>query len=338
MTSIRSLWERVHGQAYVPRYDGIDGIYFSSGIFIRDDGAGTITGSASATINDPATIFRHFLQLVCGESSGNFTTGASTFGSITQAKTDLDDLVTGSWAGIYRLTDPETGDDMVGRLGAQAPIAFFKSIWDGQWKAPVYPTGSPASYRYFLDPAGNSYKWKASEDMVEKSIRVGFTPVDQVVNEVHVRFGLHAPTNTYRYDAWVGPSGSDDSAGNTDATRVARAVDSRDDYNIKSALFLDCDFITSQDIGFVLRDYIFDRFRRPRLVVQFTTFQRAIGLETGMVTLIDDEMQDVCPLPWYPGVLSARSWDDMKFFVRDLSFDYSSGNFLHTVTLEEIPV
>lgn len=321
------------------QYDGIDTVYIGTGAFIRDDGSGTII-SAGATLSRPPHIFRHFAQLVCGEASGNFTTGATTYGSVDDAITDLDgwDSLTGNWDIIYRIAEPETPDDMASRLGQQAPIAFYKSIIDGKWKMPVYPTGSPRTAQYFLDPNGTAYKWKVGEDFIADSAQVSFTPVDEIINEVHIRFGLYAPTNTYRYDAFVGPSDSDDSVGTTDATREGYAVDTRDDYGIKSTFTVNCDTIVNLDIATRLRNYIFDRFRRPRLLLKFTTLSRAIGLEPGMVCLVSNDLQDYIPLPWYPGPNARRNWEDMKFFCKTVSFDYTAGIFAHTVVLEEIPV
>jgi len=329
----------------VKPYGGLDTVYIGTGAFIRDDDAGTpgtVTGlSGTGTpISRPPHIFKHFTQLVCGESSGNFTTGATTFGSMEDAITDLDGWasLSGNWDVIYRITDQETPDEMANRLGQQAPIAFFKSQWDGKWKMPAYPTGTPRTAQKFLDPTSTAYKWQVGTDFLADSVQVGYTPLDECVNEVHVRFGLYAPTNTYRYDAFVGPTDSDDGAGTADATREALAVNSRDYYGIKSTLTVTCDTIVNPDIAVRLRNYIFDRFNRPRLQVKFTTLSRAIGLEPGMVTYIHNDLQDYVPLPWYPGPNARRQWDEMSFFCKSVAFDYTAGIFAHTVVLEEIPV
>ena len=320
-------------------------IYVGAGTVVRDDGSGTITGTASTTINQPAWIFRHFTQLVCGEVSGNFTTGATTFGSTNDAKTDLDTFSGSTGIALYRLTSPETPEDMAGRLGSQFPIAFYKSIIDGKWKMPVYPTGSPRTAQYFLDPNGTAYKWKVGDDFIADSAQISYTPVDEIINEVHIRYGLYLPTNTYRYDAWCGPTSSDDGTGTRDQNGAAPdnretiCINSKTYYGVKSAMAIDCDMNPNDNVlAKKLRNYIIDRFNRPRLLLKFTTLSRAIGLEPGMVCLVSNDLQDYIPLPWYPGPNARRNWEDMKFFCKTVSFDYTAGIFAHTVVLEEIPV
>jgi len=326
-------------------YSPLSGIYCANGTTIRDDGSGTITGSASATINQPAWIFRHFTQLVCGETSGNFTTGATTFGSTNDAKTDLDSFSGSTALALYRIMEPETPDDMASRLGKQFPITFFKSQWDGKWKMPAYPTGTPRTAQKFLDPTSTAYKWQVGSDFLADSVSTSYTQVDECVNEVHVRYGLYLPTNTYRYDAWCGPSGSDDGTGTRDQNGAAPdnretiCANSKTYYGIKSTVTVDCDTNPSDNVlAKKLRNYIIDRFNRPRLMVKFTTLSRAIGLEPGMVTYIHNDLQDYVPLPWYPGPNARRNWDEMSFFCKSVAFDYTAGIFAHTVVLEEIPV
>lgn len=341
----RGLWSRGAQTGAIQEQSQLS-IYSGSGVIVRDDGSGTITGTADATITRPPWIFRHFTQLVCGESGSNFTTGATTFGSVDDAKTDLDTFSGSAMVALYRILEPETPDDMAARFGAQMPIAFYKSVLDGKWKMPVYPTGSPRTAQKFLAPDGSTvYKWKVGEDFIADSAQASYTSVDSIINEVHVRYGLYVPTNTYKYDSWVGPSGSDDGTGTRDQNagspenRETICSNSKTYYGVKNAVSIDCDLNPNDNVlAKRLRNYVIDRFNRPRLELKFSTPSRAIGLEPGMVTLVHNDLQDYLPLPWYPGPNARRNWDDMKFFVRDLSFECTAGQFPHTVTLEEIPV
>lgn len=199
-----------------------------------------------------------------------------------------------------------------------------------------------------MDRDGSTnYKWKYTEDMVDGSVRVGFTPIDECINEVHVRNAPFSPTNQYTKEAWVGPEGSDNSNGSRDESgagdREDQATGSRDDLHIKNSVTLDLpDLIWPLAADY--RTYFFDRFSRPRLTISFTTGQRGIGLEPGMATLIDNELQDYIPVPYYPGDGvgggTAKEWDDIIFFVRDVELVSGSGAggapFLVNVTLEEI--
>lgn len=344
----RFLWNR--GLAIAKEHaDDLSGsgIFASSGIVCRDDGSATIAGiTGSGTMSEPLSAWCHFTCLVCGESSANFTTGSS-FGSFSLARTDLHGLIGAAvWTMWNVIQKPMTPEDFADLLSGQAPIAFHRSLYDNKWKAHVYQQ-TPDSDRYFLHPDGSTnYKWLVGEDFEADSVVVSFTPVEGVINEIHVKFCYASHAGIFTRDAFISPSRSDDGTGTRDQNttspndRESDAADSKNDYGIKASRDIECPGYAEPDTytqAYTYRNYVFDRYRRPRMVVKFTTGPRAIGLEPGMVTLIDNTLQDYIPCPWYPGPGgTARDWDDMKFFVRDLDFDYSDGNFRHTVTLEEI--
>jgi hypothetical protein len=324
-------------------------MYAQVGGIIRDDVAGTLTtGYPTTLIATPSLIFRHFGQIVSGEASGNFTSGTSVFGSFSDLYDDLEDYdgLPHEWYVFSPVLSPISLSDLAAQFGAEAPCAIFKSASDGKWKGVIYPTGTLGTQQKFLDPAGNPYKWKVGDDFIESSVSAGFTDLDDCANEVHVSFGLFRPTGSYRFDSWVGPSGSDNGNGTRDQNaaspnnRETYAADSKTVYGIGGVLNISAPTITSYEQAFRLRNYLFDRLSRPRLLVSFTTGGRALGLEPGMVTYIHNDLQQYLPCPWYPGPRfgTSRSWDQLAFFVQDVSFEFTGGALLHTVNLEEIPV
>jgi hypothetical protein len=230
---------------------------------------------------------------------------------------------------------------MIERLSQQCPIAIYRSQMDNKWRFVAYQQ-SPSSDKYFTHPDGTTYRWKYSEDMIDPT--VSFTPVEDCINEVHILYSMYAPTGQFTKDCWVGPSGSDTGIGSRDQNaaapnnREALAADSRDDYNVKGVLRLECDAVTQDSVARVLRDYYFDRYRRPRLVISFLVpGGRAETLESGMATIIDNELQDYIPCPWYPGPGgSGKAWADLIFFVREIEMVSDTTGVIRRVTLEEI--
>lgn len=340
----RTLWNRgaYKKQAPVPRMDISGSRYYCwTEETILDDGSGTYTGTASAPIVSPPAIARYLLTQIGFDTVTTYiTTGASTFGSFTTAHTDINGLVSGDWECIARYTQTQNVSDALNGLMYQAPIAFWRSQLDNMMKAQVYKT-TPASQDYFQDLDSATYKWKYTEDMIAESVIVSTTPVDEIVNEVHVKFGIYAPTGEYMGDAWVGPSGSDDGTGTADEgganDREDQAADSQTQFAIKNTLTIEADQIYLPAVAVALRNSIFDRFQRPRVVVQFDTWGRATTMDLHMNTLIHNELQDFIPVPKYPWGGTAVEWDDLIFYVREkLSFN-DNGRIRHRIVLEEVP-
>ena len=352
VTNINEFRDRYHnggdldlhpGKGWFTRPNPNGSQFFFTADFAQvDDNSGDITGSADGGITSPPLIFKHFIWKMCSNgtySSSNFR--SSGFGSFATCVTDLATIATDTMC--MRILEPMTPDELISRISSQTPLHIGRSMYDSKWYAVAYQQ-SPSSDKYFLDVDGSTnYKWKYTEDIIEGSVQVGFTPLDDCVNEVHVRAAPFSPTGQYTQEAWIGPSGSSDGDGGDFASRESVAAGSRDDLHIKGTISVDLpDLIWPQNAAYC--QYLFDRYNRPRMTVSFTTGLRGIGLEPGMATLIDNEMQDYIPIPYYPGDGvgggTAKEWDDVKFFVRDVSLVSGSGAggapFLVNVTLEEI--
>jgi hypothetical protein len=312
---------------------------------LRDDGSGTCTGTASAFIKNPVTFAKLLLTQFGGLSAGDFETGAGVFGNFLQAASDLDALVTGDWEIKYLHLQPGNVSAAIDRLMAQAPLAIWQSSRTGKWMAEVF-SRTPSARQKYKDAAGNVYKWHYLKDMLPYGeVVIDWTPPDDIVNEVHVHYGMSAINGQYTGDCWVGPDGSDDGLGTRDQTgaigtstdREVRATDSRDEWDVYNPVHVWADQIYRPEQAKVLRNFIFDSFSRPRMTVQFNTWNLAAGIEPNMVTYLDNVMNDDLPVPRYPGHGGAqKGWDEFHFLVVDcqrIEIGKASG---YQMSLEEI--
>ena len=336
---------------YLRRPDPTAYLYYNINDFnggMKDDGAGTITGSANAYISKPPDIWEHFVRFAIGAGQPASDYASSGFGSFTQAVTDLDaltDNVTAGakWSHFVSILAPITPWKLAEDLCTQAPMTFWRSMLDSQFKCAVY-SEAPAAANYFLDPYGNNYKWSYFEDMLKDSISVGFTPLDECVSEVRVEFDYYAPTGQYKKIAFVGPGNSDNGNGTRDQNSVApenreaHAASVRDDCGRSNPLIVQCPHIVQYEQALKLRNYLFDRFFRPRLLLQFDTWSRASTVEPNMATLVSNDLTDYLPCPKYPIYSAPVNWDDMIFFVNSLSMRHTNQGDVWTMLLEEIPV
>ncbi len=327
-TGRRELWNR--GPGGPPAPPGItEGalIYAQSAGAMVDNGSGRYTGSAGASIHWPSAIWHHYAVEFGQVATTDITTAATTFGSFAEARTALNGKVSGDWDLSLPITERTTPTQLIDRLGGLAPLKIYRSMLDGKFKALVYKQ-TPDTYDYFLDPFGNNYSWKYSEDMAPKP-KARLSPLDAVVNEVHVRYGGFAPDGSLTKDAWVSPDGSDDGSGNRDQTgalgaandREARAVRSRDFYGqgvtggFQQSMTVECPEIYTDAVAVAFRDYLFDLRWRRKVLLDFLTGARATDFYQGMATLVDSELHDHVPCPYIPlDGGSAKRWGDLKFY------------------------
>lgn len=318
----RHVWSRGYSGPPAPKGEALNALFYAQSLgSMIDDGSGTYTGIAGNPIIWPPAIWHHFAAVYGGLSSGNFTTGASTFGSFDAAITALNAKVTGNWDLSLSIPERITPSQLNARLQNLAPLKIYRSMLDGKFKALVYKQ-TPDTYDYFLDPFGNNYSWKYSEDMDPKPM-ADLTDPDAIVNEIHIRYGGFAPDGSLTKDCWVSAEGSDDGSGMADQTdalggtndRTARATRSVAFYGIRNATTVDAPEIYTDEIAVKLRNYLFDRLWRRRVTLQFLTGGRASDFYQGMATLVDNELQDHVPIPYIPiDGGSAKRWGDLKFY------------------------
>jgi len=287
---------------------------------ILEDASSTYGGTASVGIDTPFVIARYLLTEMGGVVSGDFTTGASTFGSFTQAITDLNAKVTGDWQIHFGIYEPESMGSLLARLLQQAPINIWRSQWTNKWCATVYKQ-TPDTWDYFLDPYGNPYSISYDTDVIDDP-EVTSTEAVDCLSEIHVKYRLFAPTNSLTRDTWIGPSGSDDGLGTRDQNTTAPnnretlLSDSQTQLNVKTIYTIECDshYLTTTSTAF--RNYLADRYYRPRITLALTVWARFAGIEPGQILKISDDWLDrIGPPPKYPYGTTAKKWSDLNFFV-----------------------
>lgn len=314
--------------------------YASFNESILDDN--TYTGTAGEDVVFPPAIAHYLLvEIGFGSVTSYITTGASTFGSFANANTDINGLVGGDWEIIARYTtEPTTIREAIRGMEAQAPFTTWRSTLDNKMKCEVYKE-TPDSHDRFTDFTGAAYSWSYKEDMIEGSVRVTMSPLEEIINEVHVKHALYAPSGEYTRDAWVGPSGSDNGSGTADENgagdRKDQASESVTQFGIKRAITVSADQIYLPAVAVALRNKMFDRFHRPRILVTFDTWGRATTMDLNMVTSLANDLTDFCQVPKYPYGGAAVEWNDIEFYVRLKSLFNDNGRIRHRVTLEEIP-
>jgi len=287
---------------------------------IYEDASSTYGGTASQEIDHPVVIARYIMTEMCGVTSGQFTTGASTFGSFTQAITDLNAKVSGDWQVHFGIYYQQRMEEVLARLCQQAPLHIWYSHWTKKWCAQVYKS-TPDTWDYFLDPYGVAYSISRETDVIGEP-EITTSDVTECASEVHVRYRLFAPTGALMRDAWVGPAGSDDGAGTRDQNAAAPEnretllSDAKTQFGIKETMTIECDSLYLDTTGVAMRNYLADRFYRTGVVVQLTVWARFAGIEPGQIIKISDDWLDhVGPPPKYPYGTTARKWSDLKFFV-----------------------
>lgn len=338
----RKVWSK-YSDPITPDTTGVL-FYAAVSEMIKDNGTQITEGAESSGHNfsEPPWIFKHHSDRVQGlNTSSVYQNTADTFGSFRDAVADLNDRIGDAvgWKICYRHLTPERPEDMAIRLMRQAPISFWKSIFTGKWMCHVYQS-SPPSWTYHLDADGNATKWTFDDFADEPEIFQ--TSREECINEVHIMWGLFAPTGEFTRDTWVGPSGSDDGSGTRDQNttapenREALAAASKSDYKVKSSVVLECPDIDRQTVAIQMRNYIFDRFSNPRITIVFRTWNKAYGLEPCMTTKISNTLQDYRPCPKYSTSGSPVAWEDLDFFVVSCDRIATSAGDLYEVVLEEI--
>jgi len=338
--------------AEIVEYDGAK-FYANSTASLKDPsaGGGYISGSASTLLDKPTWVFHHSIRRGQNTASTLFNTTASTFGNFTDAWADLDGIADAvssgqDWNICYRWVETENPKQTRARLMQQAPLAIWFSQFTGTYMAQCYKT-APDTWDYFADPNGTAYEWKPS-DIIPETLRVYNTPLSECVNEVRINYRLYAPTNSLTRTTFVSPTGSDDGTGTQDQNTTApddretRASDQQSNLGFSTVggtgnnLEIDCDQIYVDAVAVAFRNYLFDRFLYPRLIVEFDSW-RGAGLEPHMATLISDDMADILVPPYYPIGSSAKAWSDLIFNTHAPRIRGTAQGIIYSHRFEMIP-
>lgn len=124
----------------------LQGQFFANIKGYADDGSGTYTGTASALIERPCDIARHFLVTYGGVAGADIETGASDFGSFVLAR----DLLRNAEPSDYKLAawigQKSSVQQVLREFAQQSLSCIYLDRFTGQWLYHVWRRGPAVDY------------------------------------------------------------------------------------------------------------------------------------------------------------------------------------------------
>lgn len=262
-----------------------------------DETGRTDTFDSGDLIEHPAGAIE-FLARQAGLTSTNIQTTAKSptrLNSFDEAYTTL----TG-WK-IAGINDVKTSwINLCNFIAAQNKlILYFKNnklhvrVYDSSANFTISKTGTPGNQDKFVynptlvtSSSGSSDKAFQENPIEELTIQYGFTPTEDIANEVFVNYFKNWGSNAYEKEAFV----TADDSNPTDATRETAAATSQSDNLQIARLTVQAPFINDDTTATNFRNHLFDIHKNPRKIVVFTTWFNAIEVELGDIINIQHPM------------------------------------------------
>jgi hypothetical protein len=178
-----------------PTYQ-LDGQFFGNMKGFKDDGSGTFTGVASALIERPCDIVRHFLATYGLISGGSIETGGGATGSFVDARAVLrsagpTDFKLACWIG-----QRSTVQRIVQSMCEQSGMAVYLDRFTNKWLCFVWRPGAVEDYGYQLSWYELAAISVAEQTVIEKR------------RSIRVLYGYDHFKGRTLYEAFVNPAGS----------------------------------------------------------------------------------------------------------------------------------
>lgn len=324
-----------------------------------DDASGTISGTASLNLESPAHIVAHELvKWGDGCAAADLVLADSTFGSFRDAKTDLDkylDDVTGGSSLAWKAcltTDGESVADEVARICAQTPMMVQRGP-GGVYYASVFPRiasisaalkyknsagGVVAFHPNYAHPSSTSYGKPYS--LVD--FRADIAPLSRLYNAFRVRYRRFAPTgdctrtvyvDSAGFSVWDATAGALDTSGDTlgEALKTI-CVDAEALYGKRREMLVEADTISDHATATALLSSLVRRFGWQPVLPRGLAFLESYDLQPGHIIKIDDDMNNIFPMPQY----GATNWSWSSFFVSSVRHVPSPAGVMVEFSAEEI--
>ena len=188
------------GRTYIPgpilpATFSLSGQFFAHAKGYVDDGSGTYTGGAAATIERPCDIARHFLATYGSVSS--FETGTATFGSFVNARNLLrnaspNDFKLAAWMG-----EASSVQRYLQKMCEQSLMCVVQDLFSDKWLCHVWKQGAAVDYDL-------AFTRNELPDLFEPSL----TSSVSLAQGVRVRYGYDYFRNRTQYECYVGATGS----------------------------------------------------------------------------------------------------------------------------------
>lgn len=132
-----------------PAVYSVTAAFFGNGKGYVDDGGGTYTGTASAVIERPCDIVRHFLTVYGLQSA--FETGATSFGSFVLARALLKNASPFDFKMAGRIGDLGTVQQYLKEICDQSMTACLFDRFTSKWLFHVWKPGAAQDYPWTFD-------------------------------------------------------------------------------------------------------------------------------------------------------------------------------------------
>lgn len=205
---------------------GIEPVYSENwacpNVVVRDDGSGTITGTADGNIWEGPLIAAHLCSAWgSGVAATDVLTAASQFGSTRDTNDELDDWVddlgSATTYDYHVVIDQETTmESAIAQIASQGPWMFHKTPTGKFYAAPYWEapptTGSKTGsghFRYWTQATNAYAKFHPGVNHPDASdagkpfafdpgrFRVRLTPLSEIYNRFRVRYGFYRPTGKF---------------------------------------------------------------------------------------------------------------------------------------------
>lgn len=184
-----------NGQYYTPPTLQQSGQFYANIKGYVDDGGGTYTGTASAVIERPCDIIRHFLTTYGGASS--FETASGGFGSFVDARNKLRNATPNDFKLACWLGEASSVQRYVQKMAEQSLLCIVQDVFTNKWLCHVWKQGAAPDYDLVLTR-------NELPDLFEPSL----TSSVSLAQGVRVRYGYDYFRNRTMFEAYVGASGS----------------------------------------------------------------------------------------------------------------------------------
>lgn len=214
----------------------------------------TLTNRRNA-IEQIKHIYTNYLGRAPGDIGSTFSTAIADLEALGY-KTD------------FSANEEINSKDLITRLLKECQARFWLD-GDGKPQVKIFKFGQRASRTIsydtdIVDPDGTGFVVKN-------------TGVDQIYNEVYVKFAKDYATGDYTQEYHINTT----DASPADASRVASAAQSKADYRTTNRLTVECPDIQDPATALLLLQYSFDYYHRQRKVCEFAVSLKQHGIAIG---------------------------------------------------------
>lgn len=182
-------------EMYSPAVSSVSGQFYANLKGYMDDGSGTYTGTASAVIERPCDIIRHFLTTYGGASS--FETASGGFGSFVDARDKLRNAAPSDFKLACWLGEASSVQRYVQKMAEQSLLCVVQDVFTNKWLCHVWKQGAAPDYDLVLTR-------NELPDLFEPSL----TSSVSLAQGVRVRYGYDYFRNRTMFECYVGANGS----------------------------------------------------------------------------------------------------------------------------------